>query len=216
MRSRKSSSSTALRAPPSARSCSSVSVRTSGTKRLRPPWRRSRSWRKPPAWWPSSVPRCRRSPKPRSTSCARPLAPAGNPHAPDRAGLRRRQKMKTIRWGVIGCGDVAEVKSGPGFYKAGNSQLVAVMRRNGALAADFARRHNVPRWHVDADAIIRANDIDAVYIATHTDSHHEYTLRCAAAGKPVYVEKPMALHLRQCIEMVEACEANKVPLWVGY
>ena len=124
--------------------------------------------------------------------------------------------MKTIRWGVIGCGDVAEVKSGPGFYKAGNSQLVAVMRRNGALAADFARRHNVPRWHVDADAIIRANDIDAVYIATHTDSHHEYTLRCAAAGKPVYVEKPMALHLRQCIEMVEACEANKVPLWVGY
>lgn len=124
--------------------------------------------------------------------------------------------MKTIRWGMIGCGDVAEVKSGPGFYKARNSRLVAVMRRNGDLAADFARRHGVPRWHDDADAIILADDIDAVYIATLTDSHHHYTLRCAAAQKPVYVEKPMALELAQCIEMVEACKAKRVPLWVGY
>jgi hypothetical protein len=74
--------------------------------------------------------------------------------------------MKQIRWGMIGCGDVTEVKSGPGFYKAENSTLVAVMRRNGALAADYARRHGVPRWHDDADAIIHATDIDAVYIAT--------------------------------------------------
>ena len=62
--------------------------------------------------------------------------------------------MKTIRWGMIGCGDVAEIKSGPGLYKASHSKLVAVMRRNGLLAADFARRHGVPRWHDDADAII--------------------------------------------------------------
>ena len=124
--------------------------------------------------------------------------------------------MKTIRWGMIGCGDVAEVKSGPGFYKARNSELCAVMRRNGALAEDFARRHNVPRWHTDADAIIQAPDIDAVYIATQTDTHHEYTLRSAAAGKPVYVEKPMAMNATQCIEMIGACRANGVPLWVGY
>src|SRR6478736_4253699 len=78
--------------------------------------------------------------------------------------------MKTIRWGMIGCGDVAEVKSGPGFYKADHSQLVAVMRRNGALAADYARRHGVARWSDDADAIIHAADVDAVYIATLTDS----------------------------------------------
>jgi 1,5-anhydro-D-fructose reductase (1,5-anhydro-D-mannitol-forming) len=124
--------------------------------------------------------------------------------------------MKTIRWGMIGCGDVAEVKSGPGFYKAANSTLVAVMRRNGRLAEDFARRHGVPRWHDDADAILRAGDIDAVYIATLTNTHHEYTLRCAAAGKPVYVEKPMAMNHAQCLEMVEACRAARVPLWIGY
>ena len=124
--------------------------------------------------------------------------------------------MKTIRWGMIGCGDVAEVKSGPGFYKAEHSQLGAVMRRNGALAADFARRHGVARSHDDAEAIIRAPDIDAVYIATLTDSHCDYTLRCAAAGKPVYVEKPMAMNHAQCVTMVDACRAAKVPLWVGY
>jgi predicted dehydrogenase len=124
--------------------------------------------------------------------------------------------MKTIRWGMIGCGDVTEVKSGPGLYKARNSALVAVMRRNGALAADFARRHNVPRSHDDASAIIDAPDIDAVYIATLPDTHHAYTLRCAAAGKPVYVEKPMGLDQRQCIEMIGACRSANVPLWVGY
>src|SRR5262245_32831926 len=101
--------------------------------------------------------------------------------------------MKTIRWGIIGCGDVTEVKSGPGFYKARNSTLVAVMRRNGALAADYARRHNVPRWHDDAEPILSAGDIDAVYIATHPDTHKPYTLRTANAGKTVYVEKPMAM-----------------------
>ena len=90
--------------------------------------------------------------------------------------------MKTIRWGMIGCGDVAEVKSGPGLYKAEHSSLVAVMRRNGALAADFAHRHGVARWSDNAEAIIAAPDIDAVYIATLPDSHCEYTLRCAEAG----------------------------------
>ncbi len=117
---------------------------------------------------------------------------------------------------MIGCGDVAEVKSGPGFYKANNSELVAVMRRNSALAADYARRHGVPRWHDDADAIIHAADIDAVYIATLTDTHCEFALRCAAAGKPVYVEKPMAMDQAQSLKMIDACKAANVPLWVGY
>jgi len=124
--------------------------------------------------------------------------------------------MKTVRWGMIGCGDVTERKSGPGFGKAAHSELLAVMRRNGALAADYARRHGVARWHDDADAIIRADDIDAVYIATLTDSHREYTLRCAAAGKPVYVEKPMGMNHAECLEMIAACRGAGVPLWVGF
>ncbi len=124
--------------------------------------------------------------------------------------------MKTIRWGIIGCGDVTEVKSGPALYKAANSELIAVMRRNGALAADYARRHNVPRWTDDADAIIHAPDIDVVYVATTPESHCDYVLRCAAAGKPVLVEKPMALDSAECARMIAACKAAGVPLWVAF
>lgn len=124
--------------------------------------------------------------------------------------------MAVIRWGIIGVGDVTEVKSGPGFQKANNSELVAVMRRNGDLAKDYAERHHVPRWYDDADALINDPDVDAIYIATPPHVHQEYTLRCAAAGKPVYVEKPMALNFDECEAMIEACEAASVPLWVAF
>jgi 1,5-anhydro-D-fructose reductase (1,5-anhydro-D-mannitol-forming) len=124
--------------------------------------------------------------------------------------------MKTIRWGLIGCGEVAEQKSGPGFRRAANSTLVAVADRNAARAEDFARRHDVPRWHGDAAAIIDAPDIDAVYIATMTESHRDFVLRCAAAGKPVLTEKPMAMTHADCLAMIDACRARNVPLWVAY
>ena len=70
--------------------------------------------------------------------------------------------MRTIRWGIIGVGDVTEVKSGPGFYKADHSALVAVMRRDADKARDYARRHNVPRWYDDAAALIPDPEVDAV------------------------------------------------------
>jgi predicted dehydrogenase len=124
--------------------------------------------------------------------------------------------MNTIRWGIIGVGNVTEVKSGPGFQQADHSALVAVMRRNGDLARDYAERHGVPRWYDDADALIRDPEVDAVYIATPPYAHRDYTLRCAAAGKPVYVEKPMATTYDECREMIEACAAAGVPLYVAY
>ncbi|RNI28272.1 gfo/Idh/MocA family oxidoreductase [Rufibacter immobilis] len=123
---------------------------------------------------------------------------------------------KTIRWGIIGCGDVTEVKSGPAFQKIAGSELVAVMRRNGAKAQDYAQRHGVPKWYDQAQDLIQDPEVDAVYIATPPDSHAAYTLAVAAAGKPVYVEKPMALNFAQCQQMVEACEKAQVPLFVAY
>ena len=124
--------------------------------------------------------------------------------------------MKTIRWGIIGCGDVTEVKSGPGFQKARGSELIAVMRRTGEKAKDYARRHNVPRWYDDADQLIGDPEVDAVYIATHPDTHKEYALRVARAGKPVYVEKPMGLNYQHGLEMVQGCARANVPLFVAY
>ncbi|QMU31170.1 Gfo/Idh/MocA family protein [Adhaeribacter radiodurans] len=124
--------------------------------------------------------------------------------------------METIRWGIIGCGDVTEVKSGPAFSKIPNSKLVAVMRRDAAKAEDYARRHNVPKWYADATALINDPEVDAVYIATPPDSHRDYTLQVAAAGKPVYVEKPMARTYAECQEMIAACEEAQLPLFVAF
>ena len=121
-----------------------------------------------------------------------------------------------IRWGIIGCGDVTEVKSGPGFQKATGSALVAVMRRNGALAADYARRHGVPRWYEDAQALVADPEVDAVYVATPPGAHLEGAVLAAAAGKPCYMEKPMARNTAECDAMIAACAGAGVKLFVAY
>jgi len=121
-----------------------------------------------------------------------------------------------ISWGIIGCGNVTEVKSGPAFQKAEGSKLQAVMRRNGDLAKDYAKRHNVPVWYSDADKLIHDPEVNAVYIATPPDSHAELSIRAMQAGKPAYVEKPMALNYTECVSMIEASEKYGVPLFVAY
>ncbi len=126
------------------------------------------------------------------------------------------ESTKSIKWGIIGVGDVCEVKSGPAFQKIEGSELVAVMRRSSDLAKDFAQRHGVEKWYSDADDLINDPDVDAVYIATPPSSHAEYVKRVAEAGKIVYVEKPMARTYEECLEMIEACKAVNVPLFVAY
>jgi predicted dehydrogenase len=108
------------------------------------------------------------------------------------------------------------VKSGPALQKAEGSALVAVTRRDVELARDFARRHGVPTVHASADALISDPRVDAVYIATPPGSHCELALRVAAAGKPAYVEKPMARNHAECVRMVEAFAQAQKPLFVAY
>ncbi len=121
-----------------------------------------------------------------------------------------------VRWGIIGCGDVTEVKSGPGFRNAAGSALVAVMRRDGALAESYARRHGVARWYNDAQALIADPEVDAIYVATPPDTHAHYALAAAAAGKPALVEKPMARHATECDAMIAAFGHASLPLFVSY
>jgi len=109
--------------------------------------------------------------------------------------------MNKIRWGIIGCGDVTELKSGPAFNKVKNSELVAVMRRNAEKAKDYAQRHEVPRWYTDANNLINDPEVNAVYVATPPSSHEEYTIAAVNAGKPVYVEKPMSVNARAAANM---------------
>jgi 1,5-anhydro-D-fructose reductase (1,5-anhydro-D-mannitol-forming) len=117
---------------------------------------------------------------------------------------------------MIGCGDVAEVKSGPAFQKAERSSLVAVMRRDQRKAEDYARRHGVARWYGDAGRLLTDPEVDAVYIATPPSSHRRYVLMAAEMRKPIYVEKPMAMDHAECRDMVAVCERAGVPLFVAY
>ena len=121
-----------------------------------------------------------------------------------------------IKWGIIGCGKVTEIKSGPAFNKVSDSQLVAVMRRNAALAEDYALRHNVPRFYRNADDLINDSEINAVYIATPPESHAGYAIRVLEAGKPVYIEKPMALNYNECLKINETAARFGLPVFVAY
>jgi predicted dehydrogenase len=121
-----------------------------------------------------------------------------------------------IKWGIIGCGNVTEVKSGPAFNKVKDSMLVAVMRRDAALAEDYAKRHNVPKFYTKASDLIHDKNIDAVYIATPPESHAEYAIEVIKAGKPVYIEKPMAASFSECQQINKAAEKYKVPVFVAY
>jgi predicted dehydrogenase len=124
--------------------------------------------------------------------------------------------MKTIRWGMIGCGSVAEVKSGPGFYKARDSALLAVTSARPESARAYAGRHGVERVYESSAQLLADARIDAVYIATPPSSHKRFALEAARAGKHVYVEKPMAMRLGECQEIVDACEQHGVRLFVAF
>lgn len=121
-----------------------------------------------------------------------------------------------IHWGIIGCGDVTEIKSGPAFNKVPGSKLVAVMRRNAAKAEDYAKRHAVPKWYTDADQLIQDPNVNAIYIATPPSSHETYTIAAINAGKPVYVEKPMTISYAAAKNMAQAANAANVKLTVAH
>lgn len=121
-----------------------------------------------------------------------------------------------VNWGIIGCGNVTEVKSGPAFNKVKDSRLVAVMRRDAVLAKDYARRHNVPKFYTNASELIHDTNVDAVYIATPPGSHAQYAIEVIKAGKPVYIEKPMAASYSECMKINETAEKYNIPVFVAY
>ena len=125
-------------------------------------------------------------------------------------------RMHEINWGIIGCGDVTELKSGPAFNKVEHSHLIAVMRRDKEKAADYAGRHGVSKWYSDAGQLINDPDVNAVYVATPPDTHAIYAIEAMKAGKAVYVEKPMARNYRECQDMIRVSEETGMPLLVAY
>ena len=123
---------------------------------------------------------------------------------------------KKYKWGIIGCGNVTELKSGPAYQKVEGFELHAVMRRYISKAEDYAIRHSVPKFYGDVDDLINDPEADAVYIATPPDSHCYYALKVAASGKICCIEKPMAPTYEECLLINNAFEEKKIPLFVTY
>lgn len=124
--------------------------------------------------------------------------------------------FSVVRWGILGCGDVTEKKSGPAYQKTEGFEVVAVMRRDAEKVADYARRHGLRKYYTDADALINDSEIDAIYIATPPDLHKYYALKVAEAGKICCIEKPLAPSYEDCKIIQEAFDTKHIPLFVAY
>jgi len=121
-----------------------------------------------------------------------------------------------IRWGIIGCGDVTEVKSGPAYQKTNGFQVIAVMRRDLEKLKDYAQRHGIKKYYTDADQLINDEEVDAVYIATPPDSHKYYALKVADAGKLCCIEKPIAPDYKDSLDIHQSFKEKDLPLFVAY
>ncbi|WP_338407218.1 Gfo/Idh/MocA family oxidoreductase [uncultured Flavobacterium sp.] len=126
------------------------------------------------------------------------------------------ENTKIIRWGILGCGNVTELKSGPAYQKTTGFKIEAVMRRDAEKAADYAKRHNIGKFYSDADELINDPEIDAIYIATPPDTHHFYGLKVASIGKICCIEKPLAPSYKESLEIYEAFTAKNIPLFTAY
>ena len=130
--------------------------------------------------------------------------------------LENKFQLSEVKWGFIGCGEVTEKKSGPAFSKIEGSGVVAVMSRDENKAKSYARRHNVPRWYTDAQELIGDEEVNAVYIATPPSSHATFAIMAMKAGKPVYIEKPMASTYEDCARINRISRETGMPCFVAY
>lgn len=131
--------------------------------------------------------------------------------------------MRVIRWGVIGPGRAA-ARFAEGLAAVEGAELAAVWGRSGDKAEAYARRFGVPRVCAELDDLLLAGDVEAVYVATHPDSHAELCRRALERGKHVLCEKPATVSERQLGAVLEAArrhdrlfmEAMKPPFFPLY
>ena len=124
--------------------------------------------------------------------------------------------MNTVQWGFIGCGEATEKKSGPAFSQVEGSSVVAVMSRNAEKAKSYAQRHGIGKWYTDAQELVDDPQVNAVYIATPPSSHATFAIMAMRAGKPAYIEKPMAASYEDCARINRISEQTGVPCFVAY
>ena len=126
-------------------------------------------------------------------------------------------RQRTIRYGVVGLGHIAQVAVIPAFAHARrNSELVAIVSGDRTKRREVARRYRVTHafTYDQFEECLRV--VDAVYIALPNSMHAEYAIRAARAGVHVLCEKPMAVTVPECQRMISACRKAKVKLMIAY
>ena len=123
---------------------------------------------------------------------------------------------KIIKWGFIGFCEVTKTKSGPAFQKVEHSEVVAVMSRDGAKAKAYAKERGIKKWYDDAQELIDDPEVNAIYIATPPSSHATYAIMAMKAGKPAYIEKPMAQTYEECTRINRISQETGIPCFVAY
>ena len=121
-----------------------------------------------------------------------------------------------LRWGLIGCGDIARKRIAPALRDSESCELIAVSRAQSELAAAFAKQFGARKWYLDWKKLLLDEEIDAVYVATPVQLHAAQAIAAAEAGKHVLCEKPMAMNVSECDQVIDACRSNRVKLGVAY
>ena len=121
-----------------------------------------------------------------------------------------------VKWGVIGCGGIADRRTMPGMMLADNAELVAVMDINKTFAENCKEKYNAKYAFDNADDLLALEEIQAVYIASPVFCHKEQAMAAADAGKDILIEKPVGLTSKEAEEIAEYCDKKGVKLGVGF
>src|ERR1700675_2994914 len=122
----------------------------------------------------------------------------------------------TMRWGIIGAGEIAARAMAPALNRAAATKLTAIYSRSMDKAQAFAGRFKAARAYDSLEKMLADPELDAVYIASPNSLHAAHTIQAARAGKHVLCEKPMAIAVADGERMIEECKRSNVKLAVVY
>lgn len=121
-----------------------------------------------------------------------------------------------IKWGVIGCGGIADRRTLPGMMLSENAELIAVMDANKAAAESCKEKYNAKYAFDNIEELLAIDEIQAVYIASPVFCHKEQAFAAADSGKDILIEKPVGLTSQEAEEIADYCDKKGVKLGVGF
>jgi predicted dehydrogenase len=121
-----------------------------------------------------------------------------------------------IRVGFVGCGRAAHIQHVPVLSALPNIEVTAIADPNSDRRGDLARRFSISQQFASHTDLLIDADVDAVVVATPTTSHAEIGLAVLQAGKHLFMEKPLAMNLQQCDQLIDAASRSQVKVLMGF